>query len=436
MLKIGAFSKLAQVSPKALRIYDERGLLRPAWIDRFSGYRYYRPEQLARLHSILALKDLGFSLEQIGELLDGGTSSEELGLMMRERQRELSRHIAAEEARLLRVEARLRHLEQADSLPQSDVVLKPVRPLTVAGLRRTLASQDDLAGLLHDFRLLLRRRGLELPVPVVGIYYDPVYRASGLDVEVAAPPAGGLRGVPEISVHELPGEELMACTVYRGAFDGLPRAYETVFTWLESSGYTPSGPNRDLFLQIPLPGEASEQAVTEVQIPVQPKPYLSPVAKLKDNEQMDIKIVTKPAFTVVGLPYFGTNETENEIPELWADLGPRIDEVAHKTGIGYGLCTEPQGDGRFHYLAGFGVSEVADVPEGMEAWDVPVQTYAVFPCKLSTIHEAYQYAFETWLPQSDYRYDQKGIDFELYTEEFDPQTGEVAMYVYVPVVTK
>ena len=95
MLKIGEFSKLAQVSPKALRIYDERGLLRPAWIDRFSGYRYYAPEQLARLHSILALKDLGFSLDQIGELLDGGLGADELGRLMRERQRELSRHITA-----------------------------------------------------------------------------------------------------------------------------------------------------------------------------------------------------------------------------------------------------------------------------------------------------------------------------------------------------
>jgi predicted transcriptional regulator YdeE/DNA-binding transcriptional MerR regulator len=436
MLKIGEFSKLAQVSPKALRIYDERGLLRPAWIDRFSGYRYYRPAQLARLHTILALKDLGFTLEQIGELLDGDMSAAELEGMMRERQRALSRHIAAEEARLLRVQARLRQLEQADSVPRSDVVLKTVRPLTVAGMRRTLARQDDLAGLLNDFRLLLRRRALDLPVPVLGIYYDPVYREDSLDVEVAAPLAGKLGSASGIKVHDLPGEELMACTVYRGAYEGLPAAYETVFAWLESSGYRAAGPNRDLFLQVPLPGEALEKAVTEVQIPVRPKPYLSPVAKLKDKEKMEIKIVTKPAFTVVGLPYFGTNETKEEIPEVWANLMPRMAEISHKTGPAFGLCTEPQGDGRFHYLAGFGVSEVEELPESMEEWTVPEQTYAVFPCELSTIHEAYQFAFETWLPQSDYRHDKHGIDFELYTEEFDPQTGDEVLFVYVPVLKK
>jgi DNA-binding transcriptional MerR regulator len=68
MLKIGEFSRLAQVPPTTLCLYDERGLLKPAWIDRFSGYRYYTLEQLARLNRILALKDLGFSLDQIGEI--------------------------------------------------------------------------------------------------------------------------------------------------------------------------------------------------------------------------------------------------------------------------------------------------------------------------------------------------------------------------------
>ncbi|MFN2296652.1 MAG: MerR family transcriptional regulator, partial [Candidatus Promineifilaceae bacterium] len=123
MLKIGEFSKLAQVSPKALRIYDERGLLRPAWIDRWTGYRYYTADQLATMHRILALKDLGFSLDQVGELLAGEMDADALGRMIRERQKEISRHIAAEEARLLRVEARLQQIERADPLPAHDVVL-------------------------------------------------------------------------------------------------------------------------------------------------------------------------------------------------------------------------------------------------------------------------------------------------------------------------
>ena len=69
MLKIGDFSKLGQVSVRMLRHYDQLGLLNPDQIDKFTGYRYYAVEQLARLNRILFFKDLGFSLQQIKELL-------------------------------------------------------------------------------------------------------------------------------------------------------------------------------------------------------------------------------------------------------------------------------------------------------------------------------------------------------------------------------
>ena len=68
MLKIGDFSSLSQVSIKTLRYYDERGLLSPVHVDPETGYRYYSASQLSQLHRILALKDFGFSLEQIATM--------------------------------------------------------------------------------------------------------------------------------------------------------------------------------------------------------------------------------------------------------------------------------------------------------------------------------------------------------------------------------
>jgi len=78
MLKIGDFSRLSQVSVKTLRYYDEVGLLKPTQVDQVSGYRYYSVAQLRQLHRILALRDLGFSLEQIAHVLDGEPSIEAL----------------------------------------------------------------------------------------------------------------------------------------------------------------------------------------------------------------------------------------------------------------------------------------------------------------------------------------------------------------------
>ena len=78
MIRIGDFSKLSRISVKTLRYYDEMGLLQPVQVDPFTGYRLYEYSQLSDLNRILALKDLGFSLEEIGRLLDDGLSLEQM----------------------------------------------------------------------------------------------------------------------------------------------------------------------------------------------------------------------------------------------------------------------------------------------------------------------------------------------------------------------
>ena len=103
MLKIGDFSKLAHVTVKTLRHYAEMSLLKPIWIDRFTGYRYYALDQLPRLNRILALEDMGFSLEQIRELLDEEMTPIRLRNLFNEKQEELQRRLAAEKIRLDRV---------------------------------------------------------------------------------------------------------------------------------------------------------------------------------------------------------------------------------------------------------------------------------------------------------------------------------------------
>jgi len=89
MFKIGEFSKLSQVTVKTLRYYDEIGLLKPAKVDRFTSYRYYSADQLPRLNRILALKDLGLSLAQVAQLLDGDLPPAQIRGMLRLKQAEL-----------------------------------------------------------------------------------------------------------------------------------------------------------------------------------------------------------------------------------------------------------------------------------------------------------------------------------------------------------
>ena len=189
MLKIGDFSKLAQVSVKTLRHYDKLGLLKPAWIDRFTGYRYYTPDQLPRLNRVLALKELAFSLEQIQELLRSDLTAAELRGMMRIKHAELERQVRIEQTRLSRVEARLRQIEREGAMPDYEVVLKQVPPQRVVGIRELIPGYHKLAGLFQELRAYLQTQNviLDMSCPYIALYYDAEHRDRGIDAEAAAP---------------------------------------------------------------------------------------------------------------------------------------------------------------------------------------------------------------------------------------------------------
>jgi len=149
---------------------------------------------------------------------------------------------------------------------------------------------------------------------------------------------------------------------------------------------------------------------------------------------MEPKIVSRPAFTVVGVKYHGQNEN-NEIPQMWQVFGPRMSEIKHviNTGICYGVCANAdERTGEFDYIAGFEVESVAGIPEGMVSMEVPEATYAVFATTLPAIGETFHNAHHQWIPQSGYR-PTGGPELEVYGEEFEPQDPASTFEVYIPI---
>ena len=141
MLNIGEFARLGQVSRRMLRHYDELGLLTPERVDPASGYRFYSVHQLGRLHRIVALRDIGFGLEQIRQILTEDISVEELRGMLRLRQAQVEQAVEEEQARLRRIAAHLRALEWSDVMELQDIVIKQTQPVRVA--------QASAGGLTH-----------------------------------------------------------------------------------------------------------------------------------------------------------------------------------------------------------------------------------------------------------------------------------------------
>ncbi len=275
MFKIGDFSKLSQVSVKALRFYDELGLLKPVEVDRFTGYRYYSAAQLPRLNRILALKDLGLSLEQIAQLLEDDLPAAQLRGMLRLKQVEVQARVREEQARLARVQARLKQIEQEGKMPSHEVIVKAVPALRVASVRDTIPDYGRQEGLWNELESYLAERGIRPVGACFTVFHDTEYRERDVAAEVCEPVDASVRGGNErIKIYDLPAVDQMACLVHHGSFETLSQAYNALMTWVQDNGYRIVGPNREHYLHTVGAGQAvrldDPSYVTEIQVPVAP----------------------------------------------------------------------------------------------------------------------------------------------------------------------
>ncbi len=254
-----------------LRYYDQRGLLTPARVDADTGYRYYTADQLSRLHRILALKDLGFSLAQIVRVLEADVPVAELRGMLRLKQAEAQRLIDGEQTRLAHIAARLRYLEQEEALPAYDVVLKPVSPLLIASVRASIPTVDNLGPLWETLTAYLRDRDLPRATPTLVVWHDADGSGMEIDAEVATPLAAPMPATARVAIRTLPGVATMACAVHHGDYVAIACAYAALYAWLDANGYRRVGPERQLHVQYEDGGDP-ETFVTEVQFPVSRTP--------------------------------------------------------------------------------------------------------------------------------------------------------------------
>jgi DNA-binding transcriptional MerR regulator/effector-binding domain-containing protein len=267
MLSIGDFARHGRVSVRMLRHYDAIGLLRPARVDPHSGYRVYEAAQLSRLNRVVALKDLGFTLEQVATIVDDKVGIDELRGMLRLRRAELENQLATDRARLAAIEARLRSIEVEGAMPTNDVQVKRIEPVRVAEVSGVAANFEPSAigpviGPLYDELFgHLEKAGVTPVGPGVAYYEDAP--DGGVLVHAAIPvnePA-----IEGVDVVDLPAIERAATIVHHGDMDNVVSTYQTLATWIEESGHTSAGYNREVTLHW---SENKDEWVTELQEPL------------------------------------------------------------------------------------------------------------------------------------------------------------------------
>lgn len=158
MLSIGDFARLGGVSVRMLRHYDDLGLLQPAEVDRWTGRRRYQTGQLAELNRLVALKELGFTLRQVGELLHEGVEAAQLRGMLQLRRAELEQQAQETWHRLAQVDARLRLIETEDAMSEQKVVVQRVEPMRLAALTEiaSVIHHGPVEGVTYAYQALAR----------------------------------------------------------------------------------------------------------------------------------------------------------------------------------------------------------------------------------------------------------------------------------------
>jgi DNA-binding transcriptional MerR regulator len=272
MLGIGDFARHGRVSVRMLRHYDAIGLLRPAYVDQVTGYRSYDAGQLSQLNRIVALKGLGFTLQQVRFILDDEVSVEELRGMLRLRQAELQSQIATDTARLAQVEARLRIIEREGEMPADDVQIKRIPGIRVAELTATATAASfepesiapAIGPLYDELRTRLDRAGLTTAGPGVA-YYEDSPDGDGVLVNAAIPVDADPGEDHDFVIVDLPEIEQAATIMHRGAMDDVMPTIQALARWIHANGYRSVGYNRELYIEL---GENRDAWVTELQEPI------------------------------------------------------------------------------------------------------------------------------------------------------------------------
>ncbi len=265
MLTVGGFARVAGVSTKVLRAYDAAGLFRPAWVDPSSSYRYYSPAQLPEIRRVVALRQLGLSLDEIGRLVSGGA---DLGTALLDQRRGLEAERRALERRLAALDIRV---AMTGAVAGPDVVVCQVSAERVATFDPALLG-GDIGASFYELETHVRDAGARAPRPP-----GALVATERSDEVIFVPIRRALPPTDRVGVGVLEACRV-ATVVHRGPYATLGAAREALAAWAVAGGYAAAGPLRVLYLQfgaeseLRLPrGWVVERAadfVTELQLPI------------------------------------------------------------------------------------------------------------------------------------------------------------------------
>ncbi len=267
MLRIGEFSKLSRVSIRMLRHYDDIGLLKPAEIDDFTGYRYYREEQLFTIGRITALKDMGFALADIIKMLDSYDDKEKMDAFLSERQKELTKLSKETEYKLMLLDTARNRLRKEQNMSY-DVIVKTIPERYAATVQMVVPHYEDENILWGTMMGECQNLVPANPCLAAAEFLDDEYKEENVEIVAWMTVKGSYNDTEHVKFKTLPAVKVASCIV-KGSYDQMGEVNATVASWIKTNGYKMSGHMFNIYHVSPAQTQNPDEYVTEVCFPIE-----------------------------------------------------------------------------------------------------------------------------------------------------------------------
>ncbi len=266
LYKIGMFAGMNRVTVKTLRYYDEQKLLEPVYVDEENGYRYYEAGQMAQLQRILALKDMGVSIEDIRRILEG---ADERALLL-EKKQQILKELATLTAKLAQVES---YLAKESVNLASPVIVKELPEVIVCSMKQRIQSYDELFTLMPQMGLQMESLECVCAKPEYCFthYLEEGYQEEDILVEICEAVTEQKADNSMVTFQTMPYIPQAACIFHKGSYNTLHQSYAMLLAYIEENGYEICGNIRESYIDGVWNKETEEEWLTEIQIPVKRK---------------------------------------------------------------------------------------------------------------------------------------------------------------------
>ena len=270
MYSIGVFSQINKITTKTLRHYDEINLLKPEYVDKFTGYRYYTSNQLPTMYKIITLKQMGLSLNEIKEIINNPLALE---IYLRLKETELAQNIKNEQSKLLQVQ-NYSNILKGDIKFMYTPIIKELPEVIVASMRQVVSSYADFFHLCPNVMAIeMERVGCVCAVPeyCFNIYHDGEYKETDIDVEICESITEMKQDTDILKFKVVNKVESAICVLHKGPYENLRDAYIFIFEWIKDNNYEVINNPRESYIDGIWNKESPEDWLTEVQVPVKIK---------------------------------------------------------------------------------------------------------------------------------------------------------------------